>query len=114
MVVSLPNVWPPSVTPEVELRLGAVSVSSDPVPEAPGSWSCTSCSALGSLLINVTRSVPSVPCVAQTLTGPARRADVEQPGAGRERLGEHQQPVVLGVDERLPGPAGVCETVNSS
>jgi hypothetical protein len=70
VVVSSPNVWPPSVTPEVELRLGAASVSSDPLDEAPASCSETSCSAPGSSLISVTRSVPSVPCVAHTLTGP--------------------------------------------
>ena len=45
--------------------------------------------------------------MAHTFSGPLGRADRQQPGAGGNGLGEHQHPVVLGVDERLPGAAAI-------
>ena len=62
-----------------------------------------------SLLISVTRVCPSVPRVAHTLTGPAGARTGNSCGTGRERLGEHQHPVVVGTDERLPARAGPPE-----
>ena len=70
VVVSPPNDWPPSVTPEVELTLGADRVSIEPGAEAPATGRDTSCSALGSWLISVTRITPVASWVAQILTGP--------------------------------------------
>ena len=70
VVVSSPNVCPPRVTPSVALTLGAWRVSSAPAVVAPDTETETSCSALGSLLMSVTRTAPSPPCVAHTFTGP--------------------------------------------
>src|ERR1700744_5580025 len=70
VVVSSPKLCPPRVTPSVALTLGAWSVSRDPGVVAPDTASETSCSALGSLLMSVTRTAPSPPCVAHTFTGP--------------------------------------------
>ena len=81
-----PTLWPPNVTPERALTPGAVSRCSVPEPLVPGMARRTVIARAGSLLITATRTCPSRPMVAQTLTavegGPETASSREPGGRG--------------------------------
>src|SRR4051794_19640496 len=70
VVVWVPNVSPPRVTPEVAYADGALSHSMLAVVER-GSVSCTVCASVIDLLISTVLTVPEGVRAAHTFSGPA-------------------------------------------